>query len=367
MQTQLIKLGKGKSSAEAIKAAANVLAAGGLVGIPTETVYGIAANEANEGAMDRLRKLKDRAKGKPFTLLIGEKERASDYVGPLCWPGSRLTEQGWPGPLTLVFTVGKKKLKAKQEGNIYHRGTIGLRCPDQQEIRQLLRAVDFPVVAPSANRKGQPPAVQAGEVMAELDGELELVLDGGNSRYGRASTVVEVKKGRYRIIREGILDERMIRKMVGLRIMFVCTGNTCRSPMAAGLLQSQAARKLRCKPAELQDRGLEVFSSGTMGMVGSPACVNAIEAVAELGADISEHVSQGLNAENIRRADHIVAMTRSHMEAILRLGPDAKNKTNCLDEAGDIGDPIGLDLQGYRECASRLAELIDCLMKVLKI
>ena len=373
MKTRLIKLVPGKSVGQAIKEAGQVLGAGGLVAIPTETVYGIAANAADSAAIKKLRRLKERSKREPFTLLIAEKEQASNYAGQLSWPGTRLAERGWPGPLTLVFDVGRrrpagrKELTAAQAKNIYHRGTVGLRCPDQQEIRKLLSELDFPVVAPSANRKGQAPAVQAGEVLAALDGELELVLDGGSCRYGRASTVVEVKSGQYRIIRQGVLDERIIGQMARLRIMFVCTGNTCRSPMAVGLFRLKAAQKLGCKPEELPQRGLEVFSSGTIGLSGVPASANAIEAAGELGAQISQHLSEGLNKENIGRADHILVMTRGHLQEVLRLVPEAKNKTKCLDPRGDISDPMGLDLQGYRQCAGRLAKSIEHLVKELKI
>ncbi len=373
MKTRLIKLVPGKAAEEAIKEAAQVLRAGGLVAIPTETVYGIAANASDSAAMKKLRRLKERPKSEPFTLLISEKQQASSYAGQLSWPGTMLAERGWPGPLTLVFQVGRrrpagrKELTAAQAKNIYHRGTVGLRCPDQQEIRKLLREVDFPVVAPSANRKGQAPAVQASEVLAALDGELELVLDGGSCRYGRASTVVETKSGEYRIIRQGVLDERIIGEMARLRIMFVCTGNACRSPMAVGLFRLKVAQKLGCEPEELAQRGLEVFSSGTMGLTGAPASANAIEAAGELGADISQHLSEGLNKENIGRADHILVMTQGHLQEVLRLVPEAKNKTKCLDRKGDIGDPMGQDLQGYQQCADLLSESIEYLVKELRI
>ena len=182
MKTRLIKLGRGKAADKAIKEAAEVLRGGGLLGIPTETVYGIAANAGNAQAMEKLRRLKERGKSEPFTLLIAEKERVSDYVDELSWPGAGLVKRGWPGPLTLIFELGKGRAAGKAKSatswakNVHYRGTIGLRCPDHPGIRKLLKEAACPVVAPSANRKGQEPAVEAGEVMAELDGELELVL-----------------------------------------------------------------------------------------------------------------------------------------------------------------------------------------------
>ena len=372
MQTQVIKLDGAEARAEAVKAAAKVLSDGGLVGFPTETVYGIAANAGDAGAMERLRALKQRPEGEPFTLLIGDKKQVGHYAGEVGWPGSSLAQRGWPGPLTLIFhaknppalTTGGANEQIK---GLYYKGAIGLRCPDHCFSLELLKEISLPIVAPSANRRGKPPAVQADEILAEMDGELELVLDGGRCRYGRASTVVEVKQGRYKIVREGILDRRMIAEMARMRIMFVCTGNTCRSAMAEGILRAKLAQKLDCKPAVLAEHGFEVFSNGTMGLTGAPATEYAIKAAAELGADIRKHLSQGLSEQNIQRADHIFAMTSGHLAEVLRLAPEAESKAKCLDLLGDISDPIGLNLRGYRKCAAKLDKLIAKRLKELKI
>lgn len=366
MKTRVIKLDEGKATAEAVKVAAKVLRDGGLVGFPTETVYGVGANAADSGAVRRLRELKQRPESQPFTLLVADKNQVEDYVGELSWPGSALIQKGWPGPLTMVFHVGKTPAAGRLEGS-YHKGTIGLRCPDHALLGELLKESDRPIVAPSANRRGQAPAVEASEVLAEFDGELELLLDGGRCRYGQASTVVEILQGRYKIVREGILDERMIADMAKMRIMFVCTGNTCRSAMAEGLLRTKLARKLGCKETELGQRGFEIFSSGTIGMTGIPATANAVKAAAKLGADIRQHLSQGLNKRNIGRADHIFAMTSGHLAAVIEMAPKAKFKAKCLDRLGDIDDPMGLDLRGYKRCAARLDGLIDKRLEELKI
>jgi len=188
--------------APAIAEAARTLRGGGLVAFPTETVYGLGADATNPKAIERLNQVKGRPPDKPYSLHLHSPDQMRPYVAAVPPVAARLIERFWPGPLTIVLP-GK-------DGR-----TVGFRLPDHPIARAFLRACGVPVVAPSANRAGLPPPTDAREVLEALDGAVECVLDGGPTRLGRESTVVEVLDGRVEIRREGAIGAATIRSVAG--------------------------------------------------------------------------------------------------------------------------------------------------------
>jgi L-threonylcarbamoyladenylate synthase len=177
---------------KAIEAAAALVRAGHLVGFPTETVYGLAADASNPAAMARLNRVKGRPPEKPYSLHVASALDAQTAVRDVSPPARRLMERFWPGPLTLV-------LPAKGGG------TIGVRVPDHPVAQAFLRACAVPVVAPSANRAGQPPPRDAQAVLRGLDGDVDLILDAGPTPLGCESTVVDLSRAAPVIVREGAI------------------------------------------------------------------------------------------------------------------------------------------------------------------
>jgi L-threonylcarbamoyladenylate synthase len=191
-------------------AAVATLRGGGIVALPTDTVYGIAADLAIPGAIERLFAAKRRPPERGIVLLLAEASQAS-AIGRLDAPARALAEACWPGGLTLVVPqLPGIRLPPALTGGA---DTIGLRVPDHPAPRALAAAVG-PLPTTSANRSGHPDARTADEVMAVLGEAIDLVLDGGLAPGGRPSTVVDLSGLAPRIVRQGAVSEARIREVL---------------------------------------------------------------------------------------------------------------------------------------------------------
>lgn len=367
MTTERIDIDPHAPDEASVRRAAEALAAGALVVIPTETVYGIAANAAISESVRRLRAIKGRSASQPFTVHIGRREDYAAFVGDdVSAVGRRFVRKAWPGPLTLIFPVknpgraeAHDRLSEEGRAAAYVDHSVGIRWPDHRAVNDILVAAGVPIVASSANRTGEPPPLRPEELGRVLRDQVDLIVDAGPTRYRKGSTVVRLNGTGYRVVRSGVYDERTLARLSTVNILFVCTGNTCRSPMAAGLFSRMAAERMGCDAAELADRGVIVGSAGSFGFNGSSASDHAVDLCHRRGADIGDHRSRSLEPELINPADHIFAMTRSHLEAVLAMAPDAASRTTLLDPNGDIGDPIGGTLDVYEGVADRIQTALE--------
>ena len=364
MQTKVIKLDAAEPNMAKIEEAAQLIDAGGLAAFPTETVYGIACR-VETTSLAKLNNLKGRDPEKYYTLHIGEKADVEKYVPAVGLRAQKLIKNAWPGPLTIVFELDGQDMDKQRNSlergvfeSLYKDNSIGIRCPDNPIAAMLLQTTKYPVVAPSANITGQPPAADAEQVLAQFSGQIELLLDAGPCKYKKSSSVVKMGKERLEILRPGVYSQAELEAMSEVKFLFVCTGNTCRSPMAKGIFSKYLAEKLKCEVDHLDGIGYKVLSAGTLGTASLSASSEAIAACAAKGIDIKVHKSRVLSKQLVEECDFIFAMSRMHRERIIALSPEAVNKCVLLAENEDIADPIGQPQQVYNDCAELIEEAV---------
>lgn len=364
MSAVLIDLNQTEDVRDVIHRAVEALAAGKIIAIPTETVYGLAASALQPEAVKKLWDLKGRDATKPFAIAVKSLEDSLDYVPEMSPLARRLARRCWPGPVTLVLDDHPESVIHQLDQSVIDAtvpsGSVGLRVPDHDVTLQILRLCAGPVVLTSANLAGQPAAVDGQTVVNDLEEHVDMIIDAGPTKFQNASTVVRVQGDQLNVLREGVVKGDSVRGLTDYIAVLVCTGNTCRSPMAEAMLKKQFSKKFGCQIEQLTDYGVTIVSAGISAMPGAPAADQSIEVMRQYGVDISTHCSQPMTGRLAKCADVILTLTNSHRRAIVSQWPELTDMVKTLrPDGGDISDPIGSPVAVYQACAQQIDQCLD--------
>jgi len=223
----------------AVQRAVELLRAGEVVALPTETVYGLAANALNAKAVARIFEIKGRPARNPIIVHVASAAMAKRCVNQ--WPplADQLAKSFWPGPLTLVLPRAKEIPDNVTAGG----ATVGVRWPSHPFIQEVIRACDFPLAAPSANLSNQISPTNAGHVAKQLGGKIPLIVDGGQAQVGIESTVVDLTSKPPRLLRPGMIHEEAL--MAVTKELTVGSGGSEEILKSPGQLQKHYAPKAR--------------------------------------------------------------------------------------------------------------------------
>ncbi len=210
MKTKIVKIDKENFDKNSLKEAANILKAGGIVGFPTETVYGLGANGLDPEAVKKIYLAKGRPSDNPLILHIGEVDQLDYLVEDIPPIAYKCIEEFWPGPLTIIF----KRSDIVPDIITAGLDSVAVRMPKDPIARELINLAGLPIAAPSANLSGRPSPTSANHVIEDMTGKIEMIIDGGETGIGLESTVLDLSGVTPMILRPGGISYETIKKII---------------------------------------------------------------------------------------------------------------------------------------------------------
>jgi len=350
-KSKIFKLENSKLPKDKLRKLREVLANGGIVVFPTETVYALGCLYDNKEGREKIFELKKRNLGKKLPIMVKNPKTIEDSFK--CSFSSLAKDvicKFLPGPLTVVL-------------NCSRGDSFGFRIPAHDFVIDLISACDKPLVATSANISREEPACDFRKAYSIFSNKVDVLVDGGKCWLSESSTVIDLQeKGDFKILREGVYSQDLIKKALSnpKSILFVCTGNSCRSIMTAAFLKKELESN--------KINGIKVTSAGTAALEGMPPSQDTMRILSEENIGTSYYRSKRVTLDMLREADLILTMEKIHLDYIMSLNSQLKCKTfNYLEFAfgskEEIQDPIGKGIDEYIKIFAIIKKATEQIIK----
>lgn len=336
------------------------LVEGRRVALPADRLYHVVVSGLKGTSSAKLLELSSTGKIGRGVLILRSAQELLDYVTEVSPVASRMSQRGWPGALVLDLPVSMERgllgrLPEEVRSLVSQENRAAFRCVSHPSIQQAMRLMSGPLIAAPIQLNGKPvlSADKAGELA-----EASIVVDDRQASLGEFPTVVRVDENRCQVLQPGAVAGDSLYRLPQFVILLVCTGNTCRSPMAEVLMRDKFHRRF----AKSSANGSPVFiaSGGLSAYPGGPASVEAQRVIAARGLSLSEHQSRAVTKHALQLADLVLVMTKSHRQALLDSLPEIKPKVHLLSgDTTDVADPFGGTESQYAACADQMDGFLD--------
>ena len=341
------------------------IAEGQLVILPTETSYILACSPLHPIAVEKLLAIQAQGLLAEPAIFLRSQSELRDYIPHPSIVAQRVATRLWPGPLILQLGLRHpdsliRQFSATLRGHIEsHEGELGFRVAAHPAIQEIQKLCAGPLLAAEIIASGDKFAFDSQSASSSVGRFAGLIVDDSATSSEEPATVLATENNHCRILRAGCLDASEVRRATSIVILLVCTGNTCRSPMAQVLLQQKLEERFG-KFFQSEMPAAVAISAGTNAAVGSGASHEAVQAMKTRGLDLSQHSSRQVNVDLLQNADIVLTMTQNHRQAILSRWPHLTAKVLPLSSSGrDVADPYGGSQQVYLAAATEIEHFLD--------
>lgn len=343
---------------ELVRVTQEAVSAGSVVVLPGDCGYVALVNPASPDAPRRLAALAAGGAAPPAVLAWGADDPAGLGLS-VSTVGRRLMFRAWPGPIVMAV-AGEPEWPSEWSSDVRKAltaaGPVRFRSPEHPLCETIVPALSLPMLVVDTFL---PTAEAALDLVDDPDA---LAIAAGEQPAEGKPTVVTLRGAGYEVTEPGLFPADELEKFAARIVLFVCTGNTCRSPLAESLAKKLLADRLGCDPDDLPRRGLWMLSAGVATSGGDPAAEDSIAVAAEFGANLEGHESRAVNPQLLGAADDVITMTRAHASALDARYPGIGPTPRVLCGDADLDDPIGAGINVYRACARTIVTHLERLL-----